>query len=220
MVRDTTHIDRRTYLQATGAAALGTTGLAGCMGTATGTLATRVTDQPSDIDDFESLIVEIVGFWLGPEGEEEGAEDGTATETETEDGTATETETEDDESNGREYFEFDEAQEADLVELQGDNTKLIDERELEVGEYSYLQLDVAGVDATLKDGGEPTVETPGDAPLTFNEPFEIREDTRTTFTADFTPVKRGETGTYVIQPVPDDIEVTYGSVEATETEEA
>jgi hypothetical protein len=29
------------------------------------------------------------------------------------------------------------------------------------------------------------------------------------FTADFTPVKRGQTGSYVLQPVPDGITVEY-----------
>jgi len=161
MANDTTHVDRRTYLQATGAAALGTTALAGCMGEATGTLATSVTDQPNDIDDFESLVVEIVGFWLGPAGEEGETEGEESTETEdgegteTTEGTETEsgTETDGDEEDGRRYFEFDESQEADLVKLQGDNTQLVDERELEVGEYGYLQLDIGGVDATLEDGG-------------------------------------------------------------------
>mgnify|MGYP006919956659 CR=1 FL=1 len=32
---------------------------------------------------------------------------------------------------------------------------------------------------------------------------------RTVFTADFTPVKRGQTGSYVLQPVPDGITVEY-----------
>lgn len=211
MTRETTHIDRRTYLQATGAAALGTTALAGCMGKATGTLATKVSDQPSDIDDFEKLIVEIVGFWLGPAGEEG------ATETE---GTETEgTPTEGGDSEGRQYFEFDEPQQADLVKLQGEKTKLIDEREIEVGTYAFLQLDIGNVDATLKDGSEPEVDTPGEAPITFNKSFEVRENTRTSFTADFTPVKRGKTGKYVIQPVPKDIKVTYSSTEATATTE-
>lgn len=223
MTRETTTIDRRTYLQATGAAALGTTALAGCMGEATGTLATKVSDQPNDIDDFEKLVVEIVGFWLGPAGEDGGTEGGTESGTEggTESGTeeATETEAGTDEEGGREYFELDEPQQADLVQLQGEKTQLVDERELAVGEYGYLQLDIGAVNGTLKDGGEPEVDTPGEAPITFNEPFEIRENTRTSFTADFTPVKRGQTGKYVIQPVPKEIEVTYSSTESTATTE-
>lgn len=78
---DRVALDRRTYLQATGAAALGAAGLAGCVGRATGTLATQVTDQPADIGDFESLVVTVEGFWLGPEGAEPDDEDVDGNET-------------------------------------------------------------------------------------------------------------------------------------------
>jgi hypothetical protein len=50
---------------------------------------------------------------------------------------------------------------------------------------------------------------PGDAPLTFNQEFEVRADTRTVFTGDFTPVLRGQTDEYVLQPVAEGIEVEY-----------
>ena len=211
-------LDRRTYLRATGAAALGAAGLAGCVGRASGTLATRVTDQPADIDDFESLVVTVEGFWLGPEGAEPDDDGDDADGNETDDGDdsddgdgetsgGNETDGEEDEA-GREYFEFDEAQEADLVELQNGETQLIDERELQTGEYPYLQLDVSSADGTLTDGSDATVDLPGNAPLKFNEPFEIRENTRTTFTADFAPVLRGN-GRYLLRPVPSGIEVEY-----------
>jgi hypothetical protein len=183
-------LDRRTYLTATGAATASMVGLAGCLGSSTGTLATRVTDQPGDIDDFEECVVTVVGTWLGPEDAESGTEDG-------------------EEASDREYYEYDEPQEADLVQLQDGQTQLVDERDLETGTYEFLQLDTDGVDATLTDGSDATVEVPGEAPLTFNEPFEVREGTRTVFTADFTPVKRGGTGSYVLQPVPDGITVDY-----------
>ena len=203
-------VSRRTYLQATGAAALGVAGLAGCVGKATGTLATRVTDQPADIGDFESLVVTIEGIWLGPEGAESGAD-----ENETDDGDGGS------EPAGREYQEFDESQEADLVQLQDGETQLIDERELEVNTYRFLQLDVSNVDGTLEGGDEAEIDLPGNAPLTFNEEFEVREDTRTGFTADFAPVRRGN-GTYLLRPVPRGIEVTYeesgGSGDGNETE--
>jgi len=65
------------------------------------------------------------------------------------------------------------------------------------------------VEATLEDGSDTTVEIPGEAPLTFDERFEIRENTRTEFTADFTPVQRGQAGGYLFQPVPDGITVEY-----------
>ncbi|MFC5133997.1 MULTISPECIES: DUF4382 domain-containing protein [Haloferacaceae] len=223
-------IGRRDYLRATGAAALGTAGIAGCVGRATGTLATSVTDQPADIGDFESLVVTIDGVWIGPEGGDGDGEDGedeaeddeaeddentTGTDTggsDAENGTETDDgegdDADEDEPQGREYHEFDEPQEADLVQLQGEETQLIDERELAIGTYPYLQLDVSGTDATLAEGGEATVELPGNAPLTFNQEFEIREDSVTSFTADFAPVKRGD-GTYLLRPVPRGIEVSY-----------
>lgn len=155
-----------------------------------GTLATHVTDQPGDIADFDSCVITIAGIWLGPEDAEAGTE-------------------EDEEPGGREYYEYEEPEEADLVTLQGEETQLIDERDLSTATYQFLQLDVAGVEATLADGSSATVEVPGNAPLTFNQEFEIREDTRTSFTADFTPVQRGGTGTYNLQPVPDGITVEY-----------
>ncbi len=183
---------RRKYLIATGAATVGTVPLAGCTGgDESGTLATQVTDQPADIGDFESLFVTIVGMWLGPEDAEAGDED------------------EDTEPAGREYYEYDEPQEADLVQLQDGATQLVDERELDVAEYEFLQLDIDDVDGTLEDGSDATVEMPGEAPLTFNEPFEIRENTRTVFTADVAPVQRGQAGSYVLQPVPQGITVEY-----------
>ena len=227
-------LSRRTYLKATGAAALGTTGIAGCVGRATGTLATSVTDQPADIADFESLVVTVEGIWLGPEGAESGADGNqTADEPDETDETANETdETEgdggegdgeegDDEEaaggEGREYHAFDEPQEADLVQLQNGETQLVDERELAVGTYQFLQLDISNVEGTLEGGEAAEVDRPGEAPLTFNAAFEVREDTRTTFTADFAPIRRGN-GRYLLRPVPSGIEVTYK--ESDENEES
>ena len=191
MKQNTTLTDRRTYLATTGAATTGIIGFAGCLASGeTGTLATQVTDQPGDIADFESCLVTIVGMWLGPDGAQTGEE-------------------EDEEPADREYSEYEESQQADLVDLQGDNTQLVDERELDVSTYEFLQLDIDGIDATLEDGSDATVEVPGEAPLTFNEGFEVREDTRTEFTADFTPVQRGQADGYVLQPVPEGITVEY-----------
>lgn len=184
-------INRRTYLKTIGSVSV-IGAVAGCLGSEdTGTLSTRVTDQPGDIADFESCIVTIVGMWLGPQNAESGDDD------------------EDIEPSGREYHEYDEPQEADLVQLQDGATQLIDERELDVAEYEFLQLDTDGVDATLTDGESAVVEVPGEAPLTFNAPFEIRENTRTVFTGDFTPVRRGQTDEYLLQPVAQGITVEY-----------
>ncbi|MBX0285776.1 DUF4382 domain-containing protein [Halomicroarcula sp. F28] len=207
---DVSGVNRRQYLQTAGVAA--TAGLiAGCSGSTGGdgtktygTLATSVTDMPGDIADFESCVVTIAGIWVKPA--ESGTESAEETpETATEDGT---------DADGRRYIEFEEPQEADLVQLQGANTQLLDETEVETGDYRYLQLDVTGVEGTLDDGSETTVDTPGNAPLKFNAAFEIREEETTRFIADFTPVKRGPRG-YIVQPVATGTKVLYGEEEYT-----
>jgi len=217
-------MERRQYLAAAGTVAFGT-GLAGCLGgsgDSMGTLATRVTDQPGDISDFESCVVTITEIRVKPAGD-----GGTADNEETETGTtADETGTDDDgdeSEEGEERIAVDDV-EADLVQLQDGETQLISEAELETGEYEHLKLAVSNVDAELSDGGDAEVDTPGNAPLKFNESFEVRADTRTVFTADFTPVKRGQQNSYILKPVADGLEVEYesrteaGTATATSTE--
>ena len=245
-------LDRRTYLKTTGLATAGMVGLAGCAGssddgdgsdtddsdgddgTAFGTLSTSVTDQPSAIDDFESLTVTIDGIWIAPAGSDEEDDDsdeamnGTDTnETDTNETDTNETETnetaggdaeemeeadDDGEDDGRRYIEFEEPQEADLVQLQGSSTKLIDETEVETGDYAFLQINVAGTEGVLTDGSEAEVTTPGNAPLKFNTSFEIRPAETTRFIADFAPNKRGRNG-YIIRPVATSTTVLYGDEE-------
>jgi hypothetical protein len=190
-------MQRREYLIATGTVVAGTS-LSGCLGSATGTLETRITDQPGDISDFESCVVTITELRIKPASDD--GEDDDSNET---DGNGT-----DDADLAEETYEVDDT-EADLVELQDGNTQLVDEQELDAGDYEYLKIAVSNVEATLDDGSDADVSTPGDAPLKFNQPFEIREDTRTVFTADFTPVKQGQSGGYVLQPVADGTEVSY-----------
>ena len=214
----TTEPNRRQYLKALGAVgAAATVGLAGCAGeaAATGTLATAVTDQPGDIADFESCVVTIQGIWLksAAEGtvtdEDDSADDGSDGDGEGSEAVQTQEAEDVDQSDAREYHEFDEPQEADLVQLQDGNTQLVDDRDVETGGYEFLQLDVSGVEGTLEGGGEAQVDTPGNAPLQFTQPFEVREDQRTRFVADFTPVKRGRTDRYLLQPVATGTEVSY-----------
>ena len=203
-------IDRRSYLLTTGVVATGMAGLAGCTGEdddggETGLLSTFVTDQPGDIADFESCVVTIDGIWVKP------GQNGNTTEG---NGVREQDPDDIDEGGGREYHGFDEPQTADLVELQDGETQLIDDdRELSVGSYEFLQLDVSAVEGVLVDGGETTVETPGNAPLQFKLAFEIRAGERTVFTGDFTPVRRGQSGSYLLQPVADNLSVTYETVD-------
>lgn len=195
-------MQRREFIAATGTVAAA--GLAGCSaisGAETGTLETSVSDQPGDIGDFETLVLEITKVHAA------------TSEAEDDDGTPTGTPAEDE----RQTVDIEDT-EVDLVELQGDASETIGSGELETGEYAYLQLEVGEVvDASLADGGgEATVTTPGEAPLKFDQSFEIRAGETTGFLADFTPVKRGQSGSYILQPVADEVEVTYED-EATET---
>lgn len=185
----THNMNRRTFLQTTtGIAAASTLGIAGCVGTAsaTGTLATRVSDRPGDIDDFQRCAVTVREIRVKPV-------DG------------------DLETHGVEETTL------DLVDLQGDRSALVDEVELDASEYEYLQLPVTDTEATLADGSNATVEVPGEAPLKFEATFEVREDERTTFTADFTPVKAGQSGKYVLQPVAEEVTVRYADETTAET---
>ena len=121
-----------------------------------------------------------------------------------------------DEGSGRRYIEFEEPQDADLVGLQGDESQLVDETELEVGDYEFLQLDVADTTGILAASGEEAdVETPGNAPLQFKQAFEIRPDERTRFVADFAPFRIGppNSARYRIRPVASGTRVIYGDGE-------
>ncbi|KAB1193752.1 DUF4382 domain-containing protein [Haloferax sp. MBLA0076] len=63
-------LNRREFVNtAAGIAAVSSVGIAGCMGTAsakTGTLSTRVSDRPGDIDDFESCFVTLSTIRIKP----------------------------------------------------------------------------------------------------------------------------------------------------------
>lgn len=99
--------------------------------------------------------------------------------------------------------------EADLTQLQGDDSKLVTEAELEAQTFEQMHVGISDdIDAKLKDGGEPDVKLPS-GKLKFNREFDIRGDYTTHFTADFAPVKRGKTGKYNIQPVAKEVEVDY-----------
>jgi len=176
-------MERRTLLGTVGASTLAALG--GCLssiaGASSGTLATRVSDDPGDIEDFESCVVTVTEVHVMPAGED-------AAEPETIDVT-----------DG----------DVDLTEVKGDESQLVSEADLEVGEYDWLRVKVDGdVDATLADGGDAEVKVPSNG-LKLEKAFEIREGETTTFTADFTPVKRGNQNSYNIQPVTQAVTVTY-----------
>lgn len=190
-------MNRRNYLEATAGIATATIlPLTGCLGGggSTGTFATYVSDQPGDIGDFESCIVTISEIRIKP-------------------------------VEGEVITKSVEDVKADLVKLQGDKQQLVEQSELGESEYTYVHLDISNVDATLEDGDEANVDTAGDAGLKFEtftvdgeqmDTFEIRSGETTSFTADFMPVKQGQSGGYVLKPVADEVTVVYGDAETTE----
>lgn len=219
-------VDRRTYLKTTGiASTAGLVGLAGCAdnGTTadtTGLLSTAVTDQPGDIADFDSCLVTLSGVHLSPRSPVDDEDDDTENgETEENDDFEDQDEDDIDDSPGRTFYEFDEPQTVDLVELQGEAREFIDEdREVPTGQYNYMQLEVSDVEGTV-DGETVTVDTPGAARIQFNRQFSILEDHRTEFTADIVPVQRGQAGEYVLQPVPSGITVETRPIDEENGEE-
>lgn len=176
-------MDRRTVLGSIGASTVAALG--GCLGSlggsSTGTLATRVSDRPGDIEDFESCVVTVVELDVMPAGEDADVETIDV-----------------------------EGGDVDLTEVKGDESELVNEADLETGEYDWLRATIDGdVDATLADGGgSAEVKVPSNG-LKLEKAFEIREGERTTFTADFTPVERGQANSYNIQPVTQEVTVRY-----------
>ncbi|WP_049905060.1 DUF4382 domain-containing protein [Haloferax gibbonsii] len=185
-----TRTRRRFLTSAAGIAAATTAGLAGCMGTASATTGTL----SARVSDKPGDIADFESCVVTVSTVRVKPDDGEA-----------------------ESLDAGDA-ELDLVELQGDASALVEEFELESGTYESLQVEVSETDATLTDGSSATVEVPGSAPLKFERSFEIRADETTTFTADFTPVKAGNAGKYVLQPVADEVTVTYESTETTANE--
>jgi len=170
--------------------------LSGCIssiaGASSGTLATRVSDRPGDIEDFESCVVTVTEVHVMPAGDDAELE-----KLDVEDG------------------------DVDLTEVKGDKSQLVNEADLDAGDYDWLRVKIDGdVDAKLADGGgDAEVMVPSNG-LKLNKAFEIREGETTTFTADFTPVKRGNTGSYNIQPVTKEVTVTYEDEETSTSDDA
>lgn len=184
-------MDRRTLLGTATASTFAALG--GCLGSftgsaSTGTLATHVSDDPGDIEDFESCVVTVTAIDVMSAAED--AEDAAT-------------------------IEVDDAA-VDLTEVKNEKSQLVSEADLDAGDYEWLRVTVSDdVDATLADGGgDAEVMVPSDG-LKMNEPFEIRADTRTTFTADFTPVRRGQAASYNIQPVSNEVTLSYEDEETT-----
>lgn len=168
-------------------------------------------DALEEVYDILSDVNETISEVEGSSDSTEASDDGSDQESSDDD-------SEGEASDDRIVIELDEPAEFDLVKLQGDAQAFINEEMLDVGEYSQIKLRVTDeVDAVLNDGSQAEVVTPGNAPLMFKQDFEIRADTRTEFTADFAPHKRGGNG-YILRPVAAETTVSYTEIESSESD--
>ncbi|MFC7020479.1 MULTISPECIES: DUF4382 domain-containing protein [Haloarcula] len=181
-------MQRRDFLRTAGFVA-GSGALAGCPGRngETGLLVTRFRDASDAVADFDSCVVTVSELRVLPAA--------AATETE--------------EHEGAELLFSIEDASVDLVEVADDGTAFAFEQELMTGQYVYLKLVVARIDAALTDGREAMVTTPDDGPLRFGAPFEIGTGDATILTAGLRPVQRGAATSYVLRPAPSQTTVTY-----------
>ena len=88
----------------------------------------------------------------------------------------------------------------DLTELQGDNATLLQTFDVPAGNYTKVFISVSEINGTLTDGSSADVKLPSER-LQLNENFEVGADEQVDFVYDITVVKRGQSGSYNIQPV-------------------
>ena len=88
----------------------------------------------------------------------------------------------------------------DLTQLEGANSSLVEQYELEGGDYEMVFLSVGGIDGTLMDGSSAEVKLPSET-LQLNEEFTVEANSTVDFVYDITVVERGNTDKYNIKPV-------------------
>ena len=135
-----------------------------------GNFAFLISDEPNDIDDFESLNVTISGVRLQPAGSLKQLEFTPDIKT------------------------------VDLTQLQGEQSQEIWRGDVPAGQYSHVVIYVSEVKGRLKSTGQIVeVKLPSNK-LQISTPFEVTTDTVTSFTFDITVVKTGNSGKYNLRP--------------------
>jgi hypothetical protein len=200
--------NRRTFLATT--AGVGTVLLAGCSGGETGSGEFRllISDQPTAIEDFDSLDVTLSSARVFRAEEDE--ELTSAVVNETVNGTA-----EDEEGDGFVEFDIDSVT-VDLTQVKGDRAVSVVEGELEAGRYSGIELRVASAEGVV-DGEDVGVMVPSDR-LRIVKPFEVGADEELSFVFDINVIQKGPTGSYNLLPVIGKSGVAGEEVEVEEVE--
>lgn len=196
---------RRRTLVETGVG-LGAVLLAGCSGTnggsggtGSGTFRLLISDQPTAIEDFDSLTVTLSTARVFRAGDDEDVEprviNGTENETATDDGADG---SEDDGNRGVVEFDLDSVA-VDLTQVKGDRAVSVLESELDEGQYSGIELRVASAEGVV-DGEGVDVMVPSSR-LRIVKPFEIGDGEELSFVFDITVIQKGPGGDYNLLPV-------------------
>jgi hypothetical protein len=179
---------RRNFLTTTGA--VGIALLAGCAGdgTETGEFRLLISDQPTVIDDFDSLNVTISSARIFRAGDDEEVTTGVINETSTETG------------NGEGFIEFEfDAETVDLTQVTGDRAVAVLEDELEAGQYTGIELHVDSAEGVVE-GEDVDVKVPSNR-LRIARPFEIAADEELSFVFDINVIRKGTMDEYNLLPV-------------------
>ena len=146
-------------------------------GSGEGTVNMYISDQPSAIDDFEHLNVTVTSV---------------AAHRVDDDGT---------ETNESQWVEQEiDNVTVDLTQLQGSNASQLGEIPAPNGTYDKTFIHVSEVNGTLTNGESTDVMLPS-SKLHINENFTVGNGEEIDFVFDITVVKRGNSGSYNIQPV-------------------
>lgn len=149
-----------------------------------GTVHVYVSDEAGAIGEFEHLNVTITSFSLRSAEPADGH---------------------DDDGHHRHHhdgnwttYEINETT-VDLTRLQGANASLLHAVDVPDGEYTAVSVEVADVNATLKNGEAPEVTVPNDR-LVVPEAFTVGNNESVEFVVDAVVKERQENETYVIKP--------------------
>lgn len=205
-------------LQRTDSDSNGGTGGDETVAEASGTFRLLISDQPTAIDDFESLDVSFEsarvfrGDGEGVEQDDDVIDDDVENSSAANNDDAEDADIEadnDDPVNTTEtndagqsegYVEFDlDGETVDLTEVIGDKAIEVLDEQLEEGKYSTIELratDVVGI----VDGAEVDVRIPSDR-LRIVRPFEVVADEELSFVFDINVVRRGQQQRYNLLPV-------------------
>ncbi len=135
-----------------------------------GTLAFLISDEKNDIGDFQSLNITITKIHLHLAGEDGG------------------------------LIELEPQETVDLTKLQGLNAQEIWRGNITAGNYTWVRIYVSEVSGVLFEGNQTAyVKLPSEK-LKISEPFEVTEDSETSFVYDITVFETGKRGKYILQP--------------------